>query len=457
MRNFPTHFWTRFTVEFKDRTAFVTVDASGKNPVSHPTTYWEWTRRVQRLAVGLMDAGFESGTRMGIVARNCPEWLDLAFAVWMAGGCVVPLPADRERRETLRCLARSGADWIATYDESGLLELRGQGANLPEHLHWVSLKELKGNKQNHVHDLKTLDERGKHRAQRGALDELAKRTYNLSPGLPALIVFPFETSSDPHGATFAGGKLAVLLEYLGGDLHLAETDIFAVLTSYSWFYGTLMTLAALLQGRTLAIADGLANLEAALPVLKPTVLVCGPATIEGQLQVWRDHIEKAPNFLKDDQPFGFGRALATLGERAARKVLYEPVQAYFGGRLDRILLTTDTAHLHQVSDEVLDILEHAKIKVLGTFGIPEAGITHVERPEARRRHSVGRPVQGFVCKIDGAKTDDSGPVFVKSDVLFQGYWDEKGPRTPDENGFLDTGVHGVITNGYLFLKPPKNP
>jgi len=456
MRNFPTHFWTRFTVEFKERDAFQSVDLSGKHPQVASTTYWEWTRRVQRLAVGLIDADFESGTRVGIVSRNCQEWVDLAFAVLLAGGCVVPLPADRDRRETLRCLARSGADWIVAYDETSLGELKGQGANLPEHLVWVSLKDLKANRQDKTLDLKTLHERGRYRTQRGALDELAKRTYHLSPDAPALILFPFEHTDDPHGATFSGGKLAVMLEYLGGDLHLEDGDVFAVLIGFSWFYGILLLMAAMLQGRTLAMSDGLGQLESDLPIFQPSVLASGPATIEGQLKTWQEHLEKAPNFLKDEQPFGFARALATIGDRAARKVLYEPVRAYFGGKLKRIVLATGK-NFRPLPEEVLDILEQSEIKVCGMFGIAETGITHIERPEARRRHSVGRPVQGYVCKIDGAKDDEVGPVFVKSDVAFVGYWDKKGPLEPDEFGFLDTGAQGKITNGYLFLQPSETP
>ena len=456
MRNFATHSWTRFTVDHKDRPAVLRVERGAKGPERVSQTYFEWTRRVQRLAIGLMDAGLEVGQRVGMVARNCPEWLELAWAVWMVGGVVVPLASGRERRETLRCLARAGADWIVVYDEAGLLDIRGQGANLPDHLRWICLKDIKAARQESVSDIAHLLERGKYRAQRGALDDLAKRMYTLAPDAPALILFAFEPGDDPHGATFGGGKLAVMLEYLGGDLQLDDSDVLAVLMGYSWFYGVLLTMAAMLQGRTLAIADGLAELEADFGVLQPTVIACGPATIESQLKIWQAHIERAPNFLKDENPFGFARALQMIGEKAAAKVLYEPVRSYFGGKVARILLGTHAENFAPVADEVLDILDASGVSVCGMFGIPEAGITHLERPEARRRHSVGRPIQGYVAKIKGAKTDESGPLLVKSDVLFSGYWDQKGPREIGEDGYLDTGAIGHISSAFLFLEPKKS-
>lgn len=448
MRNFPTHFWTRFTVDYKDRVAFVRPD--GANAIVSET-YWEWTRRVQRLAVGLLDAGFESGARIGFVARNCQEWLDLAFAAWMLGGCVVPLPSDRDRKESLKCLARTGADWIVVYDEAGLGALRGQG-NLPEHLRFVSLKKLVNNKLPNVFDNDALSERGRYRQQRGAMNDLAKRTYELSPELPALVLFPFEPGDDPHGAYFQGGKLAVMLEYLGADMQLEDTDLVATLVGFGWYFGALATLAAMLQGRTVALAEGVNDLEARLLLLKPTVLLAGPAYVEGQSRGWKERIEKAPGFMTEasEGPLGLGRALSILGEKAARKILYDPIRQELGGRARRLYLIGESQGM-QVSDDAYEILEHAGVDVLAMFGLPETGITHLERAGAQRRHSVGRPVQGYVCKIDGARGEESGIILIRSDVLSDGYWDNTGPRSRDEDGYLVTHILGHIASGYLFL------
>ncbi|MEZ4461754.1 MAG: AMP-binding protein [bacterium] len=449
MRNFPTHFWTRFTVEYKDRVAFIRPD--GANAVTSET-YWEWTRRVQRLAVGLLDAGFETGARIGFIAKNSQEWIDLAFAAWMVGGCVVPLPSDRDRKESLRCLARCGAEWIVVTDDAALVAIRGSG-NLPEHLKFIALKKLVANKLDGVFDTDVLLERGKYRQQRGAMSDLGKRTYELDPTLPSIVLFPFDPGDDPHGAFFQGGKLAVMLEYLGADLMLEESDQLAVLINNGWFYGFLVTIAALLQGRTIVGAESVADLDAALGLLKPTVLVTGPAYIEGQTRRWKERLEKAPGFMTDnaeDKAFGFGRMLSIVGEKAARKVLYEPIRQDLGGRAKRIYLVGDALGL-QPSDDVYDILHQAGVEVLGMFGLPETGISHIERPGAVRRHSVGRPVQGYVCKIDGARGEETGMVLIRSDVLSEGYWDDTGPRPRDEDGYVQTHVIGHLASGYLFL------
>lgn len=446
MRNFATHFWKKFE-EHKERVAFVEATADGVEPV----TYWQWTRDVQKLALGLIDAGFAPGDRMAIVAPTRRSWLDLAFATWLVGGVVVPLNSGQARGETLRCLARAGAEWIAAESLSAIEELRGQGDKLPSHLKWIALEEARvGEPGPNTFELPTLLETGRDLARRGKLDKMAKRTYEIERDAPALILYPLVPGDDPHGAYFGGGKLAVILEALGGDLQLEEDARFAPLLSFGWFFGLLTTLAVVMHGRTVVLSERAGDLETRFNELQPTALVCGPAWIEGQMQRFRKRIEDAPQFLKNmDQksgPLGIAKALSSLGERAARSVLYDPVVKELGGKLDRVYLAGGSA-----PDDILDVLDGAGIDVLGAWGLPECGISHVERSGAQRRHSVGRPVQGYVCKIADARAEESGEILIRADVLFDGYWDDEGPLTIEE-GYLQTGVQGHVESGFLFVE-----
>lgn len=461
MRNFPTHFWKRFQ-DHKERTAFISPADSKSGTTTE--TYWEWTRRVQRLALGLMDAGITPGTRVGMVAPNSQQWLDIAFATWLIGGCIVPLAADRDRRETLRCLGRSGCDWIVVRNEPARLDLRGQSANFPEHLQWLLLEDdaPKTNPPS-IHYYQSLEATGRDLTRRGHLSKLAERTYALDPATPALILFEPEPSpeaaADPQGAFFSGGKLAVMLEYLGRDLALntnnADAACLAVLLSYGWLSAPLITAAALLQGHCIATASDLTQLHDNLHQLRPTHLVCGPAFLQSQADRLRQRIESAPEFIKkigaltDNTPFSALNALSTLGERAAQRLLYDPLKKELGGRLQAIYLWTG-----RIPTDVHDLLDPLNIEILGHFGLPEAGITHIEHPGAHRPGSVGRPIQGYVCKIDGAKSDrPSGPILIRAETLFDGYWTQQGPRHIDDNGWLHTHLTGQIQSGYLFIDP----
>src|SRR5690606_20892561 len=115
----------------------------------------------------LMSRGLEPGVRVGIVAPNSAAWLTMAVSVWLAGGCVVPLMPGRERRPTLKCLARSGCDWIVARDLHAIDALRGQAGDLPEHLRWVALEDGPLPPSEQLMTLKQLDELGRHRLLRG--------------------------------------------------------------------------------------------------------------------------------------------------------------------------------------------------------------------------------------------------------------------------------------------------
>ena len=51
----------------------------------------EFESEVRAAAKGLIAAGVNIGDRVAIMARTRYEWTILDFAIWFAGGCVVPI------------------------------------------------------------------------------------------------------------------------------------------------------------------------------------------------------------------------------------------------------------------------------------------------------------------------------------------------------------------------------
>lgn len=64
---------------------------SGRNVVALPVT--ELYGRALRRASALGGAGIGQGTKVGLIGQNCPEWVEWAWATWLAGSTLVPLPA----------------------------------------------------------------------------------------------------------------------------------------------------------------------------------------------------------------------------------------------------------------------------------------------------------------------------------------------------------------------------
>jgi acyl-CoA synthetase (AMP-forming)/AMP-acid ligase II len=66
-------------------------------------------KRVAQLAGGLRDLGLAPGERVGLAMVNCPEYLEVMYAIWHAGLCAVPMNAKLHAREFAYILANSEA------------------------------------------------------------------------------------------------------------------------------------------------------------------------------------------------------------------------------------------------------------------------------------------------------------------------------------------------------------
>jgi len=99
---------------YPEHAAFVFLDA--------PRTYRESGTRADGFARALLARGLHRGDRVAIYLRNCPEYLEVAFAILKAGGVVVPLNAKFTPDEVDWHLTDSGATVLLT-DPEGLTSL----------------------------------------------------------------------------------------------------------------------------------------------------------------------------------------------------------------------------------------------------------------------------------------------------------------------------------------------
>lgn len=78
--------------------------------------YGALAERAARLAGGLRRLGLEPGDRIAIVAKNCIEYLEIAYGIWHGGFAAVPANAKLHGRELGYILEHSGARLcFATY------------------------------------------------------------------------------------------------------------------------------------------------------------------------------------------------------------------------------------------------------------------------------------------------------------------------------------------------------
>ena len=72
-------------------------------------TWSEWRNRISRLAAALRGLGIAAGDRVAILALNSDRYTEYVFAVWWAGGAVVPMNTRWSAAENAYSLNDSGA------------------------------------------------------------------------------------------------------------------------------------------------------------------------------------------------------------------------------------------------------------------------------------------------------------------------------------------------------------
>lgn len=204
-----------------DRTAF----AFGSDRL----TFAELDERTDRLAEGLVAAGFVKGDRAAILAHNCLEYVEVFFAVAKAGGINVPINYLLRANEIAYHLDDAGATW--TFLQSGFVELMQPLA----------------------------DERDGHRlvVMDGGLDDLRKGGGEL-PEVTAddvvLLQYTSGTTGRSKGATHTQRNVALNATMQALDIPMTEDDIYLGIPALCWAAGLhSCTLAHTLTGASVVL------------------------------------------------------------------------------------------------------------------------------------------------------------------------------------------------------------
>src|SRR5712664_3194734 len=77
-------------------------------------TYRDFKERAHPLARALQDTGFTAGDRASIIMTNQSKWLISAYAIFFAGGALIPLDYKLTPDEQWQLLKHSGASVLIT-------------------------------------------------------------------------------------------------------------------------------------------------------------------------------------------------------------------------------------------------------------------------------------------------------------------------------------------------------
>jgi len=414
-----------------------------------PLTAREVEQEIRATAKGLIAAGIQIGDRVAIMARTRYEWTVLDFAIWYAGGCVVPIYETSSAEQV---------DWIL--NDSGSVGLIVETPAhkelvtpvLPHHTKhvWVMTEDV----------LATL----RHAGDNISDEEVERRRNALVPSSLATLIYTSGTTGRPKGVQLTHSNfLSECGNVVEGasDLFLKPGGSTLLFLPVAHVFGRMVQIGAIHAGLHLAhCSDPVGRLQPDLASFKPTFVLAVPRIFEkiyngaeakaeaaGKGKIFRKAAEVAIAYSEAQDKRGFN-PLLTLKHALFDKLVYSKIRAAMGGSVEAAIsggapLGTRLGHFYR----------GAGITILEGYGLTEttAGAT-LNLSNALRVGSVGRPIPGNAIKIA-----DDGEILIGGPIVMRGYWQNDAANQEVFDGqWFRTGDLGRLDDeGFLYITGRK--
>jgi len=409
----------------------------------------EVEEEIRATAKGLIASGIQIGDRVAIMARTRYEWTILDFAIWYAGGCVVPIYETSSAEQV---------DWILTDSASVAIIVE-----TPTHRELVTpvLPQITKNVWVMTDDvLSVLKSAGKNIPD----DEVELRRKALVPDTLATLIYTSGTTGRPKGVQLTHSNfLAECGNVVEGasDLFLKPGGSTLLFLPVAHVFGRMVEIGAIHAGLHLAhCSDPVGRLQADLASFKPTFVLAVPRIFEkiyngaeakaeaaGKGKIFRKAADVAIAYsqAKDKKSFN---PLLTLKHAIFDKLVFSKIRLAMGGSVEAAIsggapLGTRLGHFYR----------GAGITILEGYGLTEttAGAT-LNLTKELRVGSVGRPIPGTSIKIA-----DDGEVLIKGPIVMRGYWqnDSANQETFDGQWFKSGDLGRLDDQGFLYITGRK--
>jgi long-chain acyl-CoA synthetase len=412
-------------------------------------TWRQFGEEVRGVAKGLVAAGVAAGDRVALQAKTRYEWTVLDYAIWTAGGVVVPVYETSSADQVAWILSDSGATAaVVERDEhaSAVESVRDQAPAL---------------KAVYVIDddaIGTLTVAG----QDVPDSELDARRATLHADSLATLIYTSGTTGRPKGCELTHRNF---LFEIGNGITLLDRYINAQ-SSLLLFIPLAHVLARVLQigairNRTvIGHTPDVKNLVEDLGEFKPTFVLAVPRVFEkvynsakakaegdGKGKIFDRAAQVAIDWSRAQDTGGPGLALRAQHALFDRLV-YGKLRAALGGRC--LGAISGGAPL---GERLGHFFRGIGVPVFEGYGLTETTAASVNHDEALRIGTVGRPLPGVAFAIA-----DDGEILVRGGIVMRGYWknDKATEEAIDADGWFHTGDLGEIdADGFVRITGRK--
>jgi long-chain acyl-CoA synthetase len=397
-------------------------------------TYRDFKERAHPLAKALQDAGFVAGDRASIIMTNQSKWLISAYAVFYAGGVLVPLDYKLTPDEQWQLLKHSDAKVLIT-----------------EYPIWRQLSGAEG--RSAATNVRTvLVTEAPQSADLGGTQRWEEFQGSGEPAFVprsrkdvACIVYSSGTGGRPKGCMMTHENyleqcvaLTSIYPFAPGVRYLSILPTNHAIDFMVGFFGPFICGAAVVHLRTLRpeyVREAFAKYKITYVSLVPLVLKNLQKGLQtrfaelpsGKRKVFNAMVAVNKALTKSRPRLGLSRRLL--------KQVHEP----FGGELRTIIVGGAFTE-----PQALQFFYDLGIPVANGYGLTEAGTAiTVNDLKPFRADTVGKPLPGMEVRVVNPTADGIGEVSVRSKTIMSGYLNE--PELTAEaivDGWLMTGDLG---------------
>jgi len=409
----------------------------------------DFLAEVNALAKGLIASGVQVGERVAIMSRTRYEWTLADFAIWSAGGVVVPIYETSSAEQVQWILGDSGsvAVFVETDKHEGIVE--DVLGDLPGLKH---IWNLDGGVIESLVTLGTDVPDGEIEARRKAV--AAKDL--------ATIIYTSGTTGRPKGCMLTHGNfLHDSYNAVGALGQVFEADSSTLMfLPLAHVFGRIIQISCVYNGVTMGHSPDIKNLLDDLGEFQPSFILSVPRVFE---KVYNGAQAKAAGEGKGaifdraaDVAIRYSTALDTggpsLGLRLQHalfdKLVYSKLRARLGGRC-----AWGVSGGAALGSRLGHFFRGIGLTVLEGYGLTEtSAATSVGTPTQFKVGTVGRPLPGT-----GVRIAADGEIMLSGAHIFQGYWNnEAATAEAIEGGWFHTGDIGEIDDdGFIKITGRK--
>ena len=425
---------------------------SRKNPDGswRDVTSAEFLGEVRSLAKGLIAAGIKPGDAVALMARTRYEWTMIDFAVWFAGGVVVPI-YETSSPEQIQWIL-SDSDSVAVFVEND------------DHLQRVEKVKANCPRLGKVWRIDSKDFSDLHQAGEKVSDaDLETARAGAEAKDLATIVYTSGTTGNPKGCELTHKSFVDHCRNAAAEIpEIAnEYQHSLIFVPLAHILGRYVAVICIYAGIRVGHLPDTKLVAAELPVFQPTFLLAVPRVFEkvynnaelkaeagGKGKIFRAAAQAAIDYSRGlDDPKGPSLSVK-LKHKVFDKLVYGKLRAAMGGKVKYAI--SGGAPL---GERLGHFFRGIGLVVLEGYGLTEtAAAAVIGRVSWQKIGKVGRALPGT-----GIKIAPDGEIWLRGINIMRGYWrNEAATREAFVEDWFRSGDIGELDeDGFLTITGRK--